>query len=167
MFFCQLSGCTGIYRYFHYRLQPYSLTVNDVLAKPYSPTVNDALAFQAAAWRTFWSLSPSSAEANIRRFKLRLYCSIYQPRLRSQMWGENLLHQRREEATSWPCFLFFRPEIQQELYSFTPKTKRQCQALIFSLSFLWVFSIQITGFSKTNSGPLVTSSTPWFKINFI
>lgn len=97
-----------------------NLLLFSLLSAALYSTVNDELAIQAAAWRTFWPLSPSSAEANIHRFKLSLYCSIYQPRLRSQMWGENLLDRKRGEATN---LAFLGQRLSKRFVPSLPKPK--------------------------------------------
>lgn len=69
-----------------------------------------------------WPLGPWPSVTTAVICSLSLYHSVYQQRLGGQMWGENLLEQRGQEATRWPSFM---EDTQQGTYLSTcPKPKK-------------------------------------------
>ena len=86
--------------------------------------------------------------ASICRFKLSLYHFIFQQRLGSQMWGLKICEVRKAEKQ--PAEIAFWPTC--------PKNQKEAPNSSNAISFLFIFSIQIPGFSMANSCQVVADS---------
>lgn len=139
---CQLNDCTKIYWYFNYHLWSHG--------SPGSTLTTN----QVSAWRAFCSGGSCSTTARICRFRVSLYCSIFNKDSKDRYRTKNLLDWRSWKLVSWPCFL------TGDTTGLNKEKLHSSPVLSVFFSFSFVFSIQTLGFSVANSSQLVTSSNP-------